>query len=58
MIDRKKLQEQYVESVVDNMDIQDLCMFVYEAVNERLNAYTDDELVDEVESFYPQLLED
>ena len=56
MINRNKLQSEYVESVIDGMDIQDLCALASDYLHGRLEDLSDNELVEEIENFYPHLL--
>ena len=57
IIDRDQLQEAYVNRIVDGMDWKTMERFVYDTINENLEAYTVDELIAEVEEYYPHLLE-
>jgi len=58
IIDRDQLQEAYVESVIDGMDHKSMYQFVYDSLNNNLDDYTVDELITEVEDYYPELLEE
>ena len=57
IIDRDQLQEAYIESIIDGMDHKSMYQFVYDSLNDNLNDYTVDELITEVEDYYPELLE-
>ena len=57
IVDRDQLQEAYIESIIDGMDHKSMYQFVYDSLNENLNDYTVDELITEVEDYYPELLE-
>ena len=57
IIDRDQLQEAYVNRIVDGMDWKTMERFVYDTINENLEAYTVDELIAEVEEYNPDLLE-
>lgn len=54
---RDKLQDDYVHQVVDDMDIKTLCAFVYDSISGSLEDYSTEELITEVEEYYPHLLE-
>ena len=56
IIDRDQLQEAYIETIIDGMDHKDMYQFVYDSLNDNLNDYTVDELITEVEDYYPDLL--
>ena len=58
IIDRDQLQEAYIESIIDGMDHKTLWQYVYDSLNNNFDDYTVDELITEVEDYYPELLED
>ena len=55
---RDKLQDDYVNQIVDDMDIGTLCAFVYDSINGNLDDYSTEELITEVKEYYPHLLEE
>lgn len=55
--DRQALVEAYIDRLLDNMSTKDLLRIVGDQMEENLISYTDDELISEVESYYPDLLE-
>ena len=55
--DREALVEAYIDRLLDNMSTKDLMRIVGDQMEENL-SYTDEELISEVESYYPDLLED
>ena len=57
IIDRDQLQEAYIESIIDGMDHKTLWQFVYDTLNDNFDDYTVEELITEVEDYYPELLE-
>ena len=57
IIDRDELQEAYIESIIDGMDWKTMYQFVYDTINENLEGYTVDELIEEVTQYNPGLLE-
>jgi len=56
--DREALVEAYIDRLLDNMSTKDLMRIVGDQMEENLTSYTDEELISEVESYYPDLLED
>ena len=58
IIDRDELQNDYIERIIDGMDHKDLWQFVYDTLEQNFEKYTVDELITEVEEYYPDLLED
>jgi len=57
IINRDELQDAYIESIVDGMDHKDMWQFVYDTLNDNFDKYSVDELITEVEDYYPHLLE-
>ena len=58
IIDRDELQEAYIESIIDGMDHKSMYQYVYDSLTDSLDKYSVDELITEVEDYYPELLED
>ena len=56
-MDRDQLQDAYIESIIDGMDHKDLWQYVYDSLNNNFDDYTVDELIEEVQEYYPHLLE-
>ena len=57
IIDRDQLQEAYIESIIDGMDHKTMYQFVYDSLDGNLDDYTVEELITEVEDYYPELLQ-
>ena len=55
--DRESLISDYVDRLLDNMSTKDLMRMVGDMLEENLSSYSDDELVEEVKEYYPELLE-
>jgi hypothetical protein len=58
MTDRNELIQSYIDRVIDNMSTKDLVRIVWEQIEESLANYTDEELIEEVQDYYPELLEE
>jgi hypothetical protein len=54
---RQELIQEYVDRVLDNMSTKDLIRIVGDQLEENLSTYSDDELLTEVQEYYPELLE-
>ena len=54
---RQELVEAYIDRVLDNMSTKDLIRIVGDQLEENLSAYSDAELITEIEEYYPELLE-
>ena len=55
---RDELIDNYAQSIVDGWDLDTLVTFAYDTVVENLNKYSDDKLLEEVEQYSPDLLEE
>jgi hypothetical protein len=58
MIDRNQLQNDYIESIIDGMDHKSMYQYVYDNLADHLDKYSEQELITEVEDYYPELLEE
>ena len=58
IIDRDELQDAYIESIIDGMDHKSMYQYVYDSLTDSLDKYSVNELITEVEDYYPELLED
>ncbi len=56
-MNRQALVEAYIDRVLDNMSTKDLIRIVGDQLEENISSYTDEELVSEIEDYYPELLE-
>ena len=57
IIDRDVLQQDMINRIIDGMDMDGLCQLAYDYLNENYDKYSVDELITEVEEYYPDLLE-
>jgi hypothetical protein len=55
-INRQELIESYLDRVLDNMSTKDLLRIVGDQLEENLSSYSDEELINEVMEYYPDLL--
>ena len=58
IINRDELQASYINQVLDDMDIKDMMAILYDYMDIEFDKYTVDELIEEVEEYYPHLLND
>ena len=56
--DRDSLIENYVQQIIDGMDMKTMERMVYDTLIDNLSSYSDEELITEVEEYNPELLED
>ena len=54
---RNELISNYVDRVLENMSTKDLLRIVGDQLEENFNDYTDEELISEVQEYYPDLIE-
>lgn len=57
IIDRDELQSNLINQVLDDMDLKTMYSCLYDYMSESYDKYTVDEIVEEVEEYYPDLLE-
>jgi hypothetical protein len=55
--DRDSLISDYAEQVVDDMDLKTLVQLAYDMICENMERMTDNEIVEDVNNCYPELLE-
>ena len=58
IIDRDALQDAMIQQILDDMDIKTMCAILYDNMSESYDKYSVDELITEVEEYYPHLLEE
>ena len=54
--DRDQLISDYVDRILDNMSTKDLMRIVGDQLEENFASYTDEELISEVQEYYPDLI--
>jgi len=57
-MNHQELLESYIDRILDNMSTKDLMRIVGDQIEENLSGYSDEELISEIEEYYPELLED
>ena len=58
IIDRDALQDNMINQILDDMDIKTMMAILYDNMSNNYDSYTVDELIAEVEEYYPHLLEE
>ena len=58
IIDRDALQDAMINQILDDMDIKTMMAILYDNMSESYDKYSVDELIAEVEEYYPDLLND
>jgi hypothetical protein len=55
-MNRDQLIEEYIDRILDNMSTKDLMRIVGDQLEENFSSYSDEELINEVTEYYPELL--
>ena len=58
MTDRKELQDNMIQQILEDMDIKTMMAILYDNMSESYDKYSDEELITEVKEYYPELLEE
>ena len=58
IIDRDALQDNLINQILDDMDIKTMMAILYDNMSESYDKYSVDELIAEVEEYYPHILEE
>jgi len=56
-MNRSELQSAYINEIIDGMDLKDMCALLFDMMDKEMDIYTDNELREEIEQYYPHLLE-
>ena len=56
--DRDELQDNLINQILDDMDIKTMMAILYDNMSNNYDSYTVDELIEEVEEYYPHLLDE
>ncbi len=54
---REKLQDAYIERIIEGLDWGDLWQYAYDKLSEEMDEYSDEGLTEQVKDTYPDLLE-
>ena len=57
-MNRQELQEQLIEQTIDGMDFKTMWAVLYDFMDQSYDKYSDEELMEEVKEYYPELLEE
>ena len=56
-MNREQLQDAYINTIIDGMDLKDMMALLFDLMDADMDKYTDEELISEVEEYYPHLLD-
>jgi hypothetical protein len=54
--DRAQLIEDYIQTLIENMDYKTMECFVYDSLQDNLATYNDEQLITEIKEYNPELL--
>ena len=57
-MNRQELQQELINNVIDGMDFKTMWQVLYDFMDESYDKFSDEELMEEVNEFYPELLEE
>jgi len=57
-LNRDSLIQDYASLIIDSMDMDTLVSFAYDSLVTNLESYTDEDLINEVKEYNPELLEE
>tara|TARA_R100001129_G_C5180790_1_gene207721 strand:+ start:58 stop:231 length:174 start_codon:yes stop_codon:yes gene_type:complete len=57
-MNRSELQDDLITQMIDDMDLKTMASLLYDYMNHNYDKYTEEELIEEVEEYYPHILED
>jgi hypothetical protein len=55
---REVVQDVYISRIMDGMSIQELCQYMFDKLTEELDELSDEQLLEQVSEYYPDLLEE
>ena len=55
---RDILQDDYISRIIDGMSMAELCQYMFDKLTEELNELSDEQLLEQVSEYYPDLLEE
>ena len=58
IVDRDQLQDDLITRIIDDMDLKTMAACLYDYMNESYDKYTVDEIIAEVEEYYPDIVEE
>ena len=57
-MNRSELQQQLINAMIEGMDFKTMWSVLYDFMDESYDKWSDEELMEEVKEYYPELLED
>lgn len=57
-MNRSELQDALIQQMLDDMDLKTMMCLLYDYLSDGYDKYSENELIAEVEQYYPELLEE
>ena len=55
---REVIQGDYIARIIDGMSMAELCQYMFDKLSEELDELSDEQLLEQVSEYYPDLLEE
>ena len=55
---REVVQDDYISRIIDGMSMAELCQYMFDKLTEELKELSDEQLLEQVSEYYPDLLEE
>ena len=56
-MNREKLQDEFIHATIEGMSLDDMYTALYDLLDDQISKCTDDELMEDVQEYYPELLD-
>jgi len=57
-MNRSELQDHMIQQILDDMDIKTMMSILYDSMSEDYDKCSDEEILEEVKQYYPELLKE
>ena len=57
-MNREQLQDRYIRADIEAMDLDDMYTILYDLLDDKLSTVSDEELMEDVKEYHPDLLEE
>ena len=57
-MNREQLQDRYIRADIEAMDLDDMYTILYDLLDDKLSNVSDEELIEDVKEYHPDLLEE
>ena len=57
-MNREQLQDRYIRADIEAMDLDDMYTILYDLLDDKLSNVSDEELMEDIKEYHPDLLEE